>query len=71
MAHVYRRRTGGVKMGRLSAKYVQRILTGVKPKDLPVEGVDKISLVINLRTAKQIGLEIPQWTLMKADRVIR
>src|SRR5262245_57765918 len=59
------------EMGRLSAKYVQRILTGVKPKDLPVEGVDKISLVINLKTAKQIGLTIPQWTLMKADRVIR
>jgi putative ABC transport system substrate-binding protein len=45
--------------GRLSAKYVQRILTGVRPEDLPVEGVDKINLVINLKTAKQIGLTIP------------
>jgi putative ABC transport system substrate-binding protein len=51
------------EIGRLSAKYVQRILTGVKPKDLPVEGVDKISLVINLKTAKDIGLTIPQSVL--------
>jgi putative ABC transport system substrate-binding protein len=59
------------EVGRLSAKYVQRVLTGVKPKDLPVQGVDKVALVINLKTAKTIGLTIPQWTLMKADRVIR
>ena len=51
------------EIGRLSAKYVQRILTGVKPKDLPVEGVDKIDLIINLKTAKQIGLTIPQRVL--------
>jgi putative ABC transport system substrate-binding protein len=56
--------------GRLSAKYVQRVLTGVKPKDLPVEGVDKIDLVINLKTAKEIGLEVPQSVLYRADRVI-
>ena len=48
------------EIGRLSAKYVQRILTGVKPKELPVEGVDKISLIINLKTAKDIGLTVPQ-----------
>jgi putative ABC transport system substrate-binding protein len=59
------------QVGRLSAKYVQRILTGVKPKDLPVEGLDKIELVLSLKTANQIGLTIPQWTLMKADKVIR
>jgi putative tryptophan/tyrosine transport system substrate-binding protein len=59
------------EVGRLSAKYVQRILTGVKPKDLPVEGVDKIELVINLKTAKQIGLTIPPNVLGRADRVIR
>ena len=59
------------EVGRLSAKYVQRILAGVKPKDLPVEGVDKISLVINLKTAKQIGLTIPQSVLYRADKVIK
>ena len=59
------------EVGRVSAKYVQRILTGVKPKDLPVEGIDKISLVINLKTAKQIGLVIPQRVLARADKVIR
>ena len=59
------------EIGRLSAKYVQRILTGVKPQDLPVEGVDKIDLVINLKTAKQIGLTIPPNVLVRADRVIR
>jgi putative ABC transport system substrate-binding protein len=59
------------EVGRLSAKYVQRILTGVKPKDLPVEGVDKIALIINLKTAKQIGLTIPQRVLTRADKVIK
>ncbi len=59
------------EIGRLSAKYVQRILTGVKPKDLPVEGVDKIDLIINLKTAKQIGLTIPQKVLGRADKVIK
>jgi ABC-type uncharacterized transport system substrate-binding protein len=59
------------EMGRLSAKYVQRILAGVKPKDLPVEGVDKIDLIINLKTAKQIGVTIPQRVLGRADKVIR
>jgi putative ABC transport system substrate-binding protein len=58
-------------VGRLSAKYVQRILTGVKPKDLPVEGIDKIELVINLKTAKQIGLTIPPNVLARADKVIK
>jgi putative tryptophan/tyrosine transport system substrate-binding protein len=57
--------------GRLSAKYVQRILTGVKPQDLPVQGIDKIELVINLKTAKDIGLTIPPNVLARADRVIK
>jgi putative ABC transport system substrate-binding protein len=59
------------EIGRLSAKYVQRILTGIHPKDLPVEGVDKIDLTINLKTAKQIGITIPPNVLARADRVIR
>ena len=59
------------EVGRVSAKYVQRILTGVKPQDLPVEGIDKIDLVINLKTAKQIGLTIPPNVLVRADRVIK
>jgi ABC-type uncharacterized transport system substrate-binding protein len=59
------------EIGRLSAKYVQRILTGVNPKDLPVEGVDKIDLIINLKTAKQIGLTVPPNLLARADKVIK
>jgi putative ABC transport system substrate-binding protein len=59
------------EVGRVSAKYVQRILTGVNPKDLPVEGVDKIELVINLKAAKQIGLTIPPNVLARADKVIK
>jgi putative ABC transport system substrate-binding protein len=59
------------EVGRVSAKYVQRILTGVKPRDLPVEGIDKIALVINLKTAKEIGLTVPPNLLVRADRVIR
>jgi putative ABC transport system substrate-binding protein len=59
------------ELGRLSAKYVQRVLNGVKPSDLPVQAVDKIDLVINLKTAKQIGLTIPQSVLSRADKVIK
>jgi putative tryptophan/tyrosine transport system substrate-binding protein len=59
------------ELGRLSAKYVQRILAGVKPKDLPVEAVRRIDLVINTQTAKQIGLTIPPSVLARADRVIK
>ena len=59
------------EVGRLSAKYVQRVLAGANPQDLPVEGVDKIELVVNLQTAKQIGLTIPPQVLARADRVIK
>ena len=58
------------EMGRQSAKYVQQILTGADPRSLPVVSVSKVELAVNLKTAREIGVTIPQEVRLRADKII-
>ena len=56
--------------GRMAAKYVQRIVAGPHPGDLPVENYDRVELALNLRTARDLGVTIPPSVRARADTVV-
>jgi putative ABC transport system substrate-binding protein len=57
--------------GRVAARQIQRVLLGADPADVPVEHLDRVYFVVNLKTAKALGLEIPRSVLARADEVIQ
>lgn len=63
-------RLNRARINRRGAEYIDRILRGAKPADLPIAQPVKFDLAINLKTAKALGLKIPQSLLVRAERVI-